>query len=257
VDCHKDPHGGRFIGKDQYGDCSACHSLEGFSPAHFSLLQHAQSKFPLTEAHLAVPCIACHSRVQTPEGGETTLFEFADTRCKTCHKDPHQHQVDRWIQTGGCEICHTTAGWRSVKFDHDRTRFKLESRHAETACLSCHGEPSARGEKTKYRFQGMSMECQVCHKDPHKGQFSSIQADGTRITPCERCHTTKDWLAEKFNHDRDSTFPLTGAHRTVACGKCHPATPQGGFNPILYKPIAHRCDSCHAIRTPAGETQQK
>jgi hypothetical protein len=37
---------------------------------------------------------------------------------------------------------------------------------------------------------------------------------------CTLCHTTVSWLNATFNHNNTS-FPLTGAHTTVACATCH------------------------------------
>ena len=39
-------------------------------------------------------------------------------------------------------------------------------------------------------------------------------------TDCTLCHTTTNWTASTFNHNTTS-FPLTGAHTTVACASCH------------------------------------
>ena len=39
-------------------------------------------------------------------------------------------------------------------------------------------------------------------------------------TDCQVCHTTTNWLGAVFDHNK-TTFPLTGAHTTVACATCH------------------------------------
>ncbi len=37
---------------------------------------------------------------------------------------------------------------------------------------------------------------------------------------CTPCHTTDAWQTVTFDHDSTS-YPLRGAHRTLACEKCH------------------------------------
>jgi hypothetical protein len=39
-------------------------------------------------------------------------------------------------------------------------------------------------------------------------------------TTCDVCHSTTNWTSATFNHNT-TTFPLTGAHTTVACANCH------------------------------------
>lgn len=68
---------------------------------------------------------------------------------------------------------------------------------------------------------------------------------------CARCHDAAAWApASAFRHDRDARWPLRGAHRDVACARCHPAQlgirdgAVGGT--ALYRPVAHEaCASCH------------
>ena len=46
-----------------------------------------------------------------------------------------------------------------------------------------------------------------CHEDIHRGQF---QEGG--VTRCERCHgSTGRWVADRFDHNRDSRFPSRGS----------------------------------------------
>jgi len=85
------------------------------------------------------------------------------------------------------------------------------------------------------------------------GQFTEKAGNTPGPARCDRCHVTSGWLAEKFDHDRDSIFPLSGAHRALACGKCHLAETRDGSSFIRYKPIPHQCDSCHGIRPPVKE----
>jgi len=86
--------------------------------------------------------------------------------------------------------------------------------------------------------------CRDCHEDPHKAQF----ADRPAGDACHTCHVVQGWRpAERFDHDRDSVFPLQGAHRDVACTGCHPsATDDSGLRRTIYKPLPQTCRDCHA-----------
>ena len=102
-DCHKDAHAGQFAQRIDGDACESCHSTAGFVPARYGVDEHAQSKYPLTGSHLAVPCISCHA----PAPGQTTArFAYTDTRCQSCHQDEHSGQLDIWIAKNGCEFCH-------------------------------------------------------------------------------------------------------------------------------------------------------
>ena len=47
----------------------------------------------------------------------------------------------------------------------------------------------------------------------------------------------------QFDHNRESSFRLTGAHENAACSGCHVLDLAGV---IRYKPLAGDCASCHA-----------
>ena len=102
----------------------------------------------------------------------------------------------------GCADCHTSVGWKSVTFEHGRTGFQLDGRHATLTCRQCH-----RIED----FRGVDANCATCHPDHHQGALGR---------QCQDCHTSTDWRAEAFDHDR-TAFPLWGAHGAVECARCH------------------------------------
>ncbi len=56
-------------------------------------------------------------------------------------------------------------------------------------------------------------------------------------TDCSICHSTANWTTSTFNHST-TTFPLTGAHTTVACALCHVNGNYSGTLPT-------DCYSCH------------
>ena len=101
-----------------------------------------------------------------------------------------------------CNQCHTTAGWKEVRFEHAATSFPLEGRHISQPCLACH-----RVED----FSSAQPACSSCHTDYHQG---AVDAD------CALCHTPAAWKPATFSHER-TAFPLWGAHQAVACVQCH------------------------------------
>ncbi len=244
-DCHTDYHQGQFKNTVWKGRCEECHTVNGFSPARFTIDEHAKTEYPLRGAHKAVPCVFCHKKINVGTPLETMQFHFQSTRCSTCHNDPHKGQADtfkkrRSTLTGkdGCEHCHVVTAWDSVIFDHSLTKFVIEGRHGNVPCIKCHNPD----QNNVIQFQRIPTKCQDCHQDIHRGQFA--EKDGS--VRCEKCHTPVDWLAEKFDHDKNSRFKLTGAHRNVPCEKCHPEQNAAEVKFVRYKPLDTACKTCHA-----------
>ena len=242
-DCHSDYHRGQFAKRDSKGKCEECHTVYGYSPARFVMAQHDKTDYPLLGAHRAVPCMACHAST----GGDPavkTNFAFASTRCNVCHKDPHRGQVDKMVAADGCELCHRVESWASITYDHSKSAFALEGRHTQVACLKCHADIKAADKLASVKFTGVRKDCQSCHTDNHQGQFASAN-----VTECSTCHSPLNWKSTKFDH-KNSRFPLDGAHRTVACNKCH--LPVAGANGsfVRYKPLEMTCAACHGTTIP-------
>lgn len=187
--CHaiQDAHRGRFGAK-----CETCHSSQAWKTVHFD---HAKStKFPLLGGHAKVKCDTCHK-------GELYRDKLA-TACVGCHKkdDPHKGQLGT-----SCARCHNESGWRQkVAFDHDLTRFPLVGLHAALPCEECHRTPA---------FKDVPRNCAICHKDQHHA--------GRLGTNCAQCHNPNGWARWRFDHDRQTRFALTGAHKGLQCHACH------------------------------------
>jgi len=259
TDCHADAHVGQFARSPGGADCARCHTVAGFSPATFTVADHARTAYPLAGAHLATPCVACHARPAPTAPPAAIPFRFATTRCAQCHADPHRGQADRWVREGGCEACHVVESFRAVRFDHAATAFPLEARHAAVSCLACHGPstpgltapppaapPARAGREAPIVLSGVATACAACHRDPHAGQFRDAGAGGA--TRCERCHTPANWRPDRFDHTRDARFVLDGAHRRARCEQCHPRTEAGEERFVRYKPLDTACRACHATR---------
>ncbi len=243
-DCHADYHAGQFKHREEQGECKDCHTVEGFLPARFTLEEHNRTRFPVRGAHLAVACNKCHIPQQS-EPGKSARFGFSTLECTECHKNPHGSDLDRYLQKKNtpvnrnkCAYCHEETGWQTIEFDHNTTDFPLTGSHAKLTCGRCHQKSTAGF----IELSGLTTACSKCHADPHYSQF---QKKDDEPTDCSRCHVTTDWLAEKFNHNRDSEFELTGAHQYVRCGACHKTIEKNEKMMTLYKPINTDCITCH------------
>ena len=59
---------------------------------------------------------------------------------------------------------------------------------------------------------------------------------------CQNCHASESWKPVRavleFDHNRQTQYPLLGAHKKVTCATCH-VTP-------VFREAAQSCSSCHA-----------
>jgi hypothetical protein len=116
--------------------------------------------------------------------------------------------------------------------------FSLAGRHSTVPCGQCH---KAEGGTVKYR--GTPKSCGSCHADVHGGQFG--QAGGAK---CESCHTPNSWRLVIFNHEKQSEFHLTGAHKNIPCGACHKHESTSRGTLVRFKPLPKTCEACHRGR---------
>ncbi len=238
MDCHADAHAGQFAQRADKGKCEACHTVAGFTPAEFTLSDHQKTRFPLTGGHIAVPCVSCHLEGKV-KAKSTRQFRWnGKITCTTCHNDVHKGQFES-MMTNGCETCHSTERWQALSFSHERTKFPLRGKHAEIACSKCHTQPTDPALPVQY--VGLTMVCSSCHHDEHEGQFAVNE-----FTNCSRCHSAASWKDLTFNHNTQSSFPLTGKHAEVACEKCHKKVVMNKRTVALYKPLGTQCVDCHS-----------
>jgi hypothetical protein len=126
-------------------------------------------------------------------------------------------------------------------FEHDATRFPLAGGHVKASCAACHKKIDVGTPRARTQFTGLPLVCESCHRDVHAGQFAVSGA-----TRCERCHGIDVWKADRFDHNRDASYHLDGAHAKVACAKCHRSETREGRAVVRYKPLASNCRDCHA-----------
>lgn len=213
--CHVDPHKGRFGKK-----CEDCHNTFNWKRVRAGkklkpTFDHNKTRFPLRGKHRFVTCKRCHG----PVIGKMKNFK----QCSGCHNNPHGDQFQKyWNKKKVCSDCHLTKGWRVLSFRHNRdSRYDLVDKHKAVPCNQCH-------TKGIYRWLTQTPSCDTCHVDVHKKQFTK---------PCAACHTQKGFRVLKFDHNRDSPFPLVGKHKYVKCEYCHPNG--------RYRPLERNCSGCH------------
>jgi nitrate/TMAO reductase-like tetraheme cytochrome c subunit len=179
--------------------CATCHSTSGWSPAS---IDHSTTAFPLTGAHTTVACALCHV------GGQ---FHGTPADCYSCHTANYNgaanHQSSQYPHT--CTTCHSTAAWRPSTFNHATTAFPLTGAHTTVGCTQCH---------VNGQFPGTPTDCYTCHTTDYNNAENHVS--GQYPHTCLTCHNTTAWDPSSFNHST-TAFPLTGAHRTVACPLCH------------------------------------
>ena len=231
--CHQDPHSGR-LGPT----CQQCHNLEDWKTVSVGQFDHGKTRYPLTGLHAPVACAKCH----TPgPDGKPRYNGIPFNQCTNCHSDPHHGSFAQ-----GCQACHSTGGWKKIslsavneRFDHSKTKYPLEGKHAAVDCAQCH----AGGDfKKPLPFQ----QCMDCHKpDPHNGQFAKRPGGGE----CASCHTVKGWKPSTFTvkEHASSAYPLQGGHVRVQCEQCHISEGKE----TLFKIKFERCTDCHADKHAA------
>ena len=222
--CHKDVAGDMQRKAGFHGhlpnaatlQCTGCHTEHKGRDADIVKLvkeqfDHAQTEFPLRDAHKTVSCVSCH------QAGKK--YRDAPTACVACHKsvEPHQGQLGN-----DCAACHSSSTWLNARFDHGKTQFPLANKHAEVACVGCHAGN---------RYKNTSTRCASCHApdDVHRG---------SRGTDCAQCHTTISWSTAKFDHARETGFALNGAHAKTDCASCHTSG-------RMEDPVPKTCSGCH------------
>lgn len=249
------------------GRCRDCHAdhRDHLVDLDREAFNHAQARFPLEGEHTRARCEACHEAPAQVKADLTRMkFQgLAHGSCTDCHVDPHGGAFAAGARAQGCTSCHDPHGWTgdALRFDHRASGFALEGAHARASCEECHrttpaGLPvAARGAPTSSapgapaslghaRLRGTPTACAVCHLDPHRGTLAPKQ--------CDACHRTTTWTGDdvRFDHDRDATFGLRGAHATLDCAKCHDRGHDGAPAASLGRAVlrgveATDCNACH------------
>jgi hypothetical protein len=148
----------------------------------------------------------------------------------------------------GCARCHETSSFLDVRWTSAAHRqwsgYPLDGAHARVSCSGCH---ERQVHRDGFVLNAPSRDCASCHADPHAGQF---RRDGR--SDCARCHVESDTFTQvRFDHQRDSRFPLDEHHRTLDCAACHrPFAIPGGRPVVRYRPLGTECQDCHGSMKP-------
>ena len=262
--CHEDAHAGFFApflaGRipPKHGECARCHGASKWADAADDFDHATFTGFPVTGAHSESACTVCHEPHDEADAtGRTfghvaarfgSFVKFDD--CVTCHADPHRGRFERGALPAsvegrvGCARCHDETSFRTLRRDFDHgfwTGFALAGAHAKASCAACHAPIFGASRQSRTTAEAHGASCGDCHEDPHARQF----ADDLGVTDCARCHAPAREDFVKFDHERDSRFPLGDAHRALDCAKCHATKVQGGLPVVHYRPLEIRCVDCH------------
>ena len=111
-------------------------------------------------------------------------------------------------------------------FNHTTaTTFPLTGTHIGLTCVSCHSKG----------YAGIATTCVSCHQNDYNSTNNPSHVTANYPTDCKTCHDVTVWTSATFNHNTTTTFPLTGAHTTVACASCHTTGYTGGTPDSLCK----------------------
>ncbi len=249
TDCHGDEHALQFAGAPYFNACESCHNLQRLMPSTFTSSRHKATRFPLTGGHLAVACNDCHRPFAGFRPKPAALYHWQTLACTNCHADPHNGQFNGLMRVAGpagrilgCESCHSTESWKEFsRFDHSKTSFPLLGAHQTTACRDCHNPPGSKVAFIHADFKAAPTGCEACHANVHGPQF--IKGG---VTPCAECHDSAKWKPSLFDHDKRTSFPLQGAHRSVPCEGCHKLIHTvSGKAVLFYSPTPKSCAACH------------
>jgi hypothetical protein len=226
-DCHKEV-AKDISGKQGYHGllqeekpCKECHTDHKGRDARIANLNtvnfdHETTGYTLKGAHLnsKVLCKDCHIPLKK--------YRDAPTKCNSCHEKADKHKGGLGPE---CQNCHEEKDWKTVHFDHSKTKFELLDKHKDVKCAKCHIDN---------KFKDTPKLCNDCHKKDddgakgHKGKFGP---------KCETCHNAKSWKETIFDHDK-TKYPLLGKHKETKCIECHKGN--------LYKDkLKKECVACH------------
>lgn len=196
-DCHRrdDVHKGGLGPK-----CESCHQEKTWKTARFD--HDRDARFALRDKHASAKCHACHKPAEARAKLPTT--------CQGCHAEDDQKRGHKGRYGEKCASCHDEKSFKPSTFAHDRdTRYPLRDKHRPVKCDACHKGPSV--------YDKLDRKCFACHERDdmakgHKGRYGE---------KCETCHVEHGFTTLVFEHDRDTSYPLTGKHRTTKCADCH------------------------------------
>jgi hypothetical protein len=212
---------------------------------------HIKTGFPLTGAHVTLPCETCHTQGN---------FKGTPKKCATCHTQGSRIQTTTFKPTNhivtaqACDQCHTsTASWTIAFFSHAGV--------TPHQCRQCHNNSTAKGKPSNHA--PTDAPCDACHRtttwmsasfthvDVKPGSCDQCHRQGGSATtfkssshipttlPCDACHTTGgSFLTSRFTHST-----AQGVIKSQ-CSGCHDGTHAKGKSTGHVATTAS-CDQCH------------
>jgi len=99
-----------------------------------------------------------------------------DLNCKSCHQDIHQGILaSKFYPDQTCTTCHNTKNWKTIRFDHNQTKYPLQAKHRTADCGSCHMKDKVQ------QFSGLSTQCASCHADAHGNNLNKVGKPTVRV----------------------------------------------------------------------------
>jgi hypothetical protein len=229
-------------------------------------IDHIKTGFPLTGAHVTLPCETCHVQ---------GTFKGTPKKCETCHTQGSRIQTSTFkpnnhiATTQACDQCHrSTTSWNVVMFSHvgviphqcaqchnGTIVIGKPANHAPTTapCDSCH-------RTTTWMSVGFNHvavtpgSCATCHVPGGSGTAKPSNHIPTTLS-CDACHNTSTYMTSTFTHSA-AQGALPGQ-----CSTCH----NGSYTQwnALGKTPNHvtttaSCDTCHTgyvtFASAAGST---
>ncbi len=185
-------------------NCVQCHKVTAL--VWSKGFDHTQTAFPLTGAHMAAQCAACH---------KNQVFKSTPKQCVACHQTNYALTTNPNHASVGfptdCQTCHTTNAWTGGRFDHSTSGFPLTGAHQTVSCAQCHKDN---------QYSSTPTNCVDCHRARFTSANNPNHVQGNFSTNCVQCHTTAGWRPASFDH-ASTRFALTGRHASAQCQACH------------------------------------
>ena len=223
VDCHikdynsvTDPN---HVESNFSKDCFTCHNTDSWSNTSFN--HNKSTIFQLKGKHIGLSCKSCHEKG----------FKNTSSLCVNCHLKDYtatqklNHEVAKISKE--CGTCHTESAWKPSTFNHNSgTSFPLNGAHMKADCTNCHSS----------NFASTSTTCVDCHIKDYLAAKNPNHVAADFSKDCQNCHNTTSRSPAKFDHNKFTSFPITGGHTGVECKSCHSTG---------YRGRSTACISCH------------
>ena len=240
--CHADDDIHYFIGKYKKKDCNVCHSTIDWDKG-VKWNHNKETRHILLGNHAKLSCQKCH----VPRGKPPVKYKWPDLKqekCGSCHSDYHGDNLSNKFQNGDCGNCHNQNTWKNRDFKHKGINFPLLGQHARNTCEDCHTKAD-KGYDKKKLWKGLDPNCTSCHGDFHLYANQKSKKRGS-LNNCRMCHGDGGFKEGiKFNHDKDTAFPLIGEHKKVECNDCHIKVTKKKRKYRFPEYRKKTCETCH------------